>query len=120
MDCFGSREEIGVENGRDRVSSENGDPDPEAVEARAGRVATQGRAPARRVTRISSRDLREAHRREQSLVDLSASRKSIATTMREIDDYMNWFEATKSRGPSGAFTDYLKAAELAPQPEERR
>lgn len=51
---------------------------------------------------------------------VSASRKSIATTMREIDDYMNWFEATKSRGPSGAFTDYLKAAELAPQPEERR
>jgi hypothetical protein len=51
---------------------------------------------------------------------VSASRKSIATTMREIDDYMNWFEATKSRGPSGAFTDYLKAAELASQPEQRR
>ena len=51
---------------------------------------------------------------------VSASRKSIATTMREIDDYMNWLEATKSRRPSGAFTDYLKAADLASQPEQRR
>jgi hypothetical protein len=33
---------------------------------------------------------------------------------------MNWFEATKSLGPSGAFADYMKAAELAAQPEQRR
>lgn len=50
----------------------------------------------------------------------SASRKSIATTIRSIDDYMNWFEATKSRGPSGAFVDYMKAADLAAQSEQRR
>jgi hypothetical protein len=33
---------------------------------------------------------------------------------------MNWFEATQSRGSSGAFTDYLKAAALASEPEQRR
>jgi hypothetical protein len=56
----------------------------------------------------------------ERLVRLSASRKGIAAQVREINDYMNWFEATKSRGPSGAFTDYLKAAELASEPEQRR
>jgi hypothetical protein len=33
---------------------------------------------------------------------------------------MNWFEATKPRGPSGAFADYLRAAERTSQPEKRR
>ena len=56
----------------------------------------------------------------ERLARLSVSRKSIATTMREIDDYMNWFQATKPRGPSGAFADYMKAAERAAQPEQRR
>jgi hypothetical protein len=56
----------------------------------------------------------------ERLTRASASRKGIATTMRAIGDYINWFEATKSRGPSGAFADYMKAAELAAQPEERR
>ena len=56
----------------------------------------------------------------ERLARLSASRKGIAAQVRKINDYMNWFEATKSRGPSGAFTDYLKAAELASEPEQRR
>ena len=56
----------------------------------------------------------------ERLARLSASRKVLAAQMRKIDDYMNWFEATKSRGPSGAFADYMKAAELAAQPEQRR
>jgi hypothetical protein len=56
----------------------------------------------------------------ERLARVSASRTSVATAMREIDDYMNWFEATKSPRPSGAFTDYMKAAELAAQPERRR
>ena len=33
---------------------------------------------------------------------------------------MNWFEVTKSHGPSGAFADYMKAAELAAHPEQTR
>ncbi len=56
----------------------------------------------------------------ERLARVSASRKSIAMTMRKIDDYMNWFEATKSREPSGAFADYMKAAELMAHPEPRR
>jgi hypothetical protein len=56
----------------------------------------------------------------ERLVRLRASRNGIAAQVRKIDDYMNWFEATKSPGPSGAFTDYLKAAELTSQPEPRR
>lgn len=40
--------------------------------------------------------------------------------MQEIDDYMNWFEATKSRRASGAFNDYMRAAELAAQRPQMR
>jgi hypothetical protein len=54
------------------------------------------------------------------LIRLNESRNRIAAQVRKIDDYMNWFEATQSRGPSGAFTAYLKAAELASQPERKR
>jgi hypothetical protein len=56
----------------------------------------------------------------QRLERLSSSRKTLARQMRGIDDYMNWFEATKARGPSGAFTDYMKAAEASARPEPRR
>lgn len=62
----------------------------------------------------------KTNRIAERLARLVASRHGIAAQMRKIDDYMNWFEATKSLGPSGAFTDYLKAAELASQPEQRR
>jgi len=52
-------------------------------------------------------------RRLNQLADL---RKAIATQMREIDDYMNWFEATNLPGPSGRFADYMEAADRAAQP----
>ncbi len=42
---------------------------------------------------------------------LDATRNQLAARMREIDDYMNWFEATQMQRQSGAFTDYLKAAQ---------
>jgi hypothetical protein len=47
-------------------------------------------------------------------------RKAIAAQMRGIDDYLNWFEATSLTGPSGEFTDYLKAAKRAAQPERSK
>jgi hypothetical protein len=47
---------------------------------------------------------------------LRAMRQAVARQMRGIDDYLNWFEATRLRGPSGAFADYLKAAEAASRP----
>jgi hypothetical protein len=50
------------------------------------------------------------------LTQLADLRKAIAGQMREIDDYMNWFEATNLAGPSGQFADYMEAAERAAQP----
>lgn len=56
----------------------------------------------------------------ERVVRLNATRDGIATRAQKIDDYLNWFEATKQREPSGAFANYLKAAELTSQPEKRR
>lgn len=51
---------------------------------------------------------------------LEKMRKAIATQMHEIDDYLNWFEATSLARPSGEFADYMKAAERAAQPEQTK
>jgi len=51
---------------------------------------------------------------------LQNSRKAIASQLRGIDDYLNWFEATSLAGPSGEFADYLKAAKRAAQPERTK
>jgi hypothetical protein len=56
----------------------------------------------------------------QRLAGVKLARRSVAVQRQKIDDYMNWFEATKSRGPSGAFDDYMRAAELATQREPTR
>lgn len=56
----------------------------------------------------------------KQLARLRASRNGIADRVQKIDDYMNWFEATKSLRSSGIFTDYLKAAEQASRPERKR
>jgi hypothetical protein len=44
------------------------------------------------------------------LSHLDVTRKELAARMGDIDDYMNWFEATQMERLSGAFNDYLKAA----------
>ena len=41
---------------------------------------------------------------------LELTRKELAARMSDIDDYMNWFEATQMKSRSGNFTGYLKAA----------
>jgi hypothetical protein len=51
---------------------------------------------------------------------LRAMRQVVAKQLREIDDYLNWFEATRLRGPSGAFADYMKAAESAAGPPQTK
>jgi hypothetical protein len=43
------------------------------------------------------------------LLRLEVTRKQLAARMSDIDDYMNWFEATQMKSRSGNFTDYLKA-----------
>ena len=42
---------------------------------------------------------------------LDATRQRLAARMMDIDDYMNWFEATQMRSSSGNFTGYLKAVD---------
>ena len=63
---------------------------------------------------------RKTRRIAQRLAGARAMREEISRTMEGIEDYMNWFEATQSRTASGAFRDYFKAAELAPESKPRR
>jgi hypothetical protein len=52
--------------------------------------------------------------------DLDGTRKALAARMGDIDDYMNWFEATQMENQSGAFIDYLKAANQSQVSAPRR
>ena len=54
------------------------------------------------------------------LAQLQANRAKLTTRMTEIDDYMNWFEATQSKTKSGAFADYLKAVQGQNEAPPRR
>lgn len=54
------------------------------------------------------------------LSHLDAVRKQLAARMSDIDDYMNWFEATQMTNGSGNFTDYLKAADQSQLPVSKR
>jgi hypothetical protein len=44
------------------------------------------------------------------LVRLQSTREKLTARMSEVDDYMNWFEATQLPARSGVFADYLRAA----------
>jgi len=54
------------------------------------------------------------------LARVQTARARLATCMSEIDDYMNWFEATQSKTKSGAFVDYLNAAQEQNEARPRR
>ena len=54
------------------------------------------------------------------LAQLASTREEMSSQMRQIDDYLNWFQATRLVNPSGQFTDYMKAAERAVHPERRK
>ena len=47
-------------------------------------------------------------------------RGRLATRAQQTEDYLNWFEATQSRAPSGAFADFLNAAQSSTTRELRR
>jgi hypothetical protein len=51
---------------------------------------------------------------------LEQIRQQLAARMTEIDDYLNWFEATQMNSGSGNFTGYLKAADQSQVPAPRR
>jgi len=44
------------------------------------------------------------------LTKLRTLRTKLSARMSEVDDYVNWFEATQLQTPSGAFVDYFSAA----------
>ncbi|MDQ6862150.1 MAG: hypothetical protein M3032_13475 [Verrucomicrobiota bacterium] len=54
------------------------------------------------------------------LAELRATREHLARRMSAIGDYMNWFEATQAHRASGAFREYMKAAELTAEREHHR
>jgi hypothetical protein len=51
---------------------------------------------------------------------LDVIRQELAARMGDIDDYMNWFEATQMETQSGAFSEYLKAANQSQLSAPRR
>jgi hypothetical protein len=51
---------------------------------------------------------------------VETSRRALTAQMSGIDDYLNWFEATSVARPSGAFVDYMKAAESLAQERNTR
>lgn len=51
---------------------------------------------------------------------LELTRQQLAARMTEIDDYMNWFEATQMQNASGNFTGYLKAVDQSQLQRPRR
>jgi hypothetical protein len=54
------------------------------------------------------------------LARLQITREKLRARMNDIDDYMNWFEATQMESGSGNFTDYIKAADQSQLPTPRR
>lgn len=54
------------------------------------------------------------------LARLRVTREQLRARMNDIDDYMNWFEATQMESGSGNFTDYIKAADQSRLPTPRR
>ena len=56
----------------------------------------------------------------ERLKRVQATRTELVSRMSDVDDYMNWFEATQSNSRSGVFADYLRAASESRIPVPRR
>jgi len=56
----------------------------------------------------------------ERLARLQMTHTKLVARMNDVDDYMNWFEATQSNSRSGVFADYLKAAGDSQIPAPRR
>jgi len=56
----------------------------------------------------------------ERLARLQMTHTKLVARMSDVDDYMNWFEATQSNSGSGVFADYLKAAGDSQIPVPRR
>ena len=62
----------------------------------------------------------KTHLIARRLARIESYRQEIDEQMGNIDDYMNWFEATQLSASSGAFSDYLQGARAIAEPEPRR
>jgi len=60
------------------------------------------------------------HGLAKRLAASAALREKIAARMSEVDDFMNWYEATQAKTASGAFRDYLHAVDRSEQVPRRR
>jgi len=60
------------------------------------------------------------HGLAKRLAGSAALRERIAARMSEVDDFMNWYEATQAKTASGAFRDYLHAVGSSEQVPRRR
>jgi hypothetical protein len=56
----------------------------------------------------------------ERLARLNARRTRLVARMNDVDDYMNWFEATQAKTKSGVFADYLKTADEQREAQPRR
>jgi hypothetical protein len=56
----------------------------------------------------------------ERLARLQMTHTNLVARMSDVDDYMNWFEATQSNTGSGVFADYLKAVGDSQIPAPRR
>ncbi|MDQ2824736.1 MAG: hypothetical protein M3R29_04745 [Verrucomicrobiota bacterium] len=56
----------------------------------------------------------------ERLARLKSTRTKLAARMNEVDDYLNWFEATQLKTKSGVFVDYLRTAAKTGEQEPRR
>ena len=63
---------------------------------------------------------KKRHGLARRLAGSAALRQQIAARMSEVDDFMNWYEATQAKTASGAFRDYLHAADSSEAVPPRR
>jgi hypothetical protein len=62
------------------------------------------------VQTIASKEERRLEKLDQSLAELTAYREVLLEKSGDIEDYLNWYEATQVEGISGAFDEYLRIA----------
>jgi hypothetical protein len=63
---------------------------------------------------------KKRHGLARRLAGSAALREKLTARMSEVDDFMNWYEATQAKTASGAFRDYLRAADSSEQVPRRR
>jgi len=63
---------------------------------------------------------KKRHGLGKRLATNKALREKIVARMSEVDDFMNWYEATQAKTVSGAFRDYLHTSAKTDAPPRRR